>query len=452
MKRVVVLVAPLIAALVVWPYGSAGAATVASDTFERADGPLGVAESGAQWEIFGQQCGGCSANFFVESGRARIDPASRVPAVGHAVIDTGLISNYQVEADINLSATYQRANTGLSALFRDADNHLFCKIEVTAGNPAGLLTIGDTKNGSVTSLLASRGGIGLVNGSTYHLTIVVPADLQSSSVSCTVSDAGGAIASVSYQLSQSARTAYGSGHKQGLRTKVEFDEDDTGSTWENFQVISDDLTPPPPTTPPPPPPTTGCTVVFADGSASLAWASTGATDVIRRNDQWLTTPPSGVTTYVDTSSPAGATYVIRSWSGSGRVDVPCTAPSSVTTTTTIDPATTTTTAAVSTTTTTTSPAAPTTTTTTTTTTTAPTTSTTSTTSPPLAGCRVATVNGGTLITWFDDGGTHVIRRNGSWLATPGSGVDQYLDTAAPAGAQYVLRTWVSGVRTDWTCV
>jgi hypothetical protein len=231
---------------------AAAAVQLAGDSFSRSNGAIGSAESGQAWQIFGQNCGGCNPKFFVEGGAARIDPASRLPTVGHAVVDTNVSSGIRVEADIRLSPTYHRANTGLSALYKDKSNHLFCKIEVTDGRPSGLLSIGETQGGKITSLLASKTGLGLKNGSTYHLAIDVPADVASSSVACTVSsEQGSTIASVSYRLNSGDRSAYGAGDKQGLRTKVASDEDDTRSTWDNFVVSGEAGGSPPP--PPPPP-------------------------------------------------------------------------------------------------------------------------------------------------------------------------------------------------------
>ncbi len=71
--------------------------------------------------------------------------------------------------------------------------------------------------------------------------IDVPADPLTSPVECTVSEADGApIDTVSYRLNSRDWRAYGSGDKQGLRTKVEYDEDDSGSSWDRFQVTSND--------------------------------------------------------------------------------------------------------------------------------------------------------------------------------------------------------------------
>ena len=188
----------------------------------------------------------------------------------------------------------------------------------------------------------------------------------------------------------------------------------------------------PSTTAPPssssvPPPSSGCTVTRANGTATLNWAATGGLDVIRRDGAWLATPPDNSTTYVDQNAPANADYIIRTWLPTTRVDIPCTASTGGTTTT--QPATTTT-----------QPG---------TTTTQP--GTTTTTTAPAAGCQVTREGNGNRITWVDDGGTHVLRRDGSWLDTPGSGVDTYLDTPASSSARYELRSWAGGARIDTPC-
>ena len=71
--------------------------------------------------------------------------------------------------------------------------------------------------------------------------------------------------------------------------------------------------------------------------------------------------------------------------------------------------------------------------------------------PPVTGCS-ATRSGNTVtLDWVDDGGRHVIRRNGSWLRTVGSNVDTYTDQNAPAGATYLIRTRRNGTLVDTPC-
>jgi hypothetical protein len=56
------------------------------------------------------------------------------------------------------------------------------------------------------------------------------------------------------------------------------------------------------------------------------------------------------------------------------------------------------------------------------------------------------------LTWTDDGGVHVVRRNGGWLTTPGANSSSYVDAGAPAGANYVIRTWLDGAPSDRDCI
>ena len=78
-------------------------------------------------------------------------------------------SAFVVEANIRLSSTFRRANAGLTVLWRNAANHIFCKIEVTSGRPTGLMSIGRKLNNVTASLLAFRAGTGFVNGQTYRV-------------------------------------------------------------------------------------------------------------------------------------------------------------------------------------------------------------------------------------------------------------------------------------------
>ena len=208
-----------------------------------------------------------------------------------------------------------------------------------------------------------------------------------------------------------------------------------GAQVDNVCGTSTTTTNPGSTTTTAPPPPTTCSYVRNGGTVTLTWVPSGGTDVLRRNGSWLATPPAGTSTYADSNSPAGATYLVRSWVGGANVDVNCLESSSTTTTTTTQPSTSTTTA---------------TTTTTTTTTTVPGSSTT-TTVPTGSGCQVVVNGSAATITWVDNGGIHVLRRDGSWLATPGSGSTSYVDDPTPPNAVYELRSWVGGTRTDTTC-
>jgi len=67
-------------------------------------------------------------------------------------------------------------------------------------------------------------------------------------------------------------------------------------------------------------------------------------------------------------------------------------------------------------------------------------------------CIVAKSGATATLSWSDSGGTHVIRRDDRWIATPGKNVSTFVDAASPPSATYVVRTWRHGNSfTDRTC-
>ncbi len=205
--------------------GSAsGASLPYADAFDRTNGSLGPdwSEVGGHWTI--------------SSGQG-VPP--QIDTISEATLDIGTSSVFAVAASITLSPTFHRANAGLTALFVNHDNHIFCKIEVTDGNPNGLLTIGKRQRGVTTSLLSkvrgSAGGWRLLNGAVYRLSL----SRSGNAMRCTVS--GGNLSAqqqVTYTLTSSELSSFGSGTRVGMRSKVHFDEDDGGSRYDNFSATS----------------------------------------------------------------------------------------------------------------------------------------------------------------------------------------------------------------------
>lgn len=183
-----------------------------SDDFSGPIGPPWQA-SGGTWSVF--------------SGRAKVATSQFANGSVFLVRDIGISTGFTVEADITLSPKVKRANAGLTLLWKDSKNHLFCKTEVTSGNPNGLMSIGRKIGGTVKSLLAKAAPTGFVNGGTYH-------------VSC--GRVGGLITmtagsrTITYQLTSSDKNAFGSATRVGLRSHVASDEDDKGSLYDNFTV------------------------------------------------------------------------------------------------------------------------------------------------------------------------------------------------------------------------
>ena len=125
---------------------------------------------------------------------------------------------------------------------------------------------------------------------------------------------------------------------------------------------------------------------------------------MRRNGSWLATPGPGTSSYTDTNAPDGATYVIRTRRNGVATDRTCGDGGNP-------------------------PPPP----------------------PPAAGCTL-TQNGATVtLTWADEGGSHVVRRNDRWVASPGRDVSTFTRTNEPAGSTWVIRTWANGASTDRIC-
>ena len=211
-------------------------ACLAWDDFDRVPGPIVDAPSGQAWETWTIFYPELHPVFTTDGSRASMAPRAHHGQVWLATIDSGRATGIRVSADITMSPTPLRANIGLLALFKDARNHLSCKIEVSALHPQGLITFGDQLNDVSGYRLAPRQHIGLENGNTYHLELTVPADLSTDPVRCDVSGGGIEPVSVEFQLNGEELAAFGDGTKQGLRIHIIDDEDDGGSTWDNYEV------------------------------------------------------------------------------------------------------------------------------------------------------------------------------------------------------------------------
>jgi hypothetical protein len=188
------------------------AAAATTDTFSSPDLSGYVAGGASGWYVDGEQLAHTYASntSFVELVR----PAGAPYA----------------EADLTLSSG--RANAGLTVLWKDHSNHLWAKLEVSPGNPSGIMTIGRRLRGKVTSLLARSKG-GLVAGATYHIVLQVTNGVATfTATGLTVPFSK----TITYRLTSGDLGAFGSGSYAGARAKYLYDEDDGGSRWDNLTV------------------------------------------------------------------------------------------------------------------------------------------------------------------------------------------------------------------------
>jgi len=196
-----------------------------TDAFDRPDGGLGSTETGLTWSVF-------NGNWGIRADRAKLLSARYRNTIAYATVDAGMASGFTVSADIALSTTPRRANAGLTLLYVSHANNLFCKVEVTPGNPGGLMSIGRRLNNVTTSLLAYRRDTGFVNGRTYH----VSCGRSGNVVTMTVEGADVGSLTISRTLTSGELAALGSATRVGLRTHAARDEDDKGSAYDDFAV------------------------------------------------------------------------------------------------------------------------------------------------------------------------------------------------------------------------
>ncbi len=211
-KRLICVLSCLLVGLGALP----ASAITLTDSFDRPDGALT-----APWSVV-------NSTWAVSSNKARVASTRYASGLAYAV-RTLASTNVTVSASITLSSTPRRANAGLTLLFVNDANNIFCKIEVTNGNPNGLMAIGRRRGGVTTSLLAKIRGTGFVSGGTYGVTCARSGNVIRMTVGART---------ISYTLTSSDLSAFGSGTKVGLRGHVTADEDDGLSRYDNFSAVA----------------------------------------------------------------------------------------------------------------------------------------------------------------------------------------------------------------------
>jgi hypothetical protein len=211
---------------------------VCSDSFDRGTTPwtLGASDAGQLWET------GPLSRWGIRDLHAYV---SRLTEYAVATIDCAATGDLLIQADVTLSPTAGRANVGLVFRFADPQNYLWAKLKVTTTDPDGAIGIGKVENGLVvTPTLGSLARVGLRNGETYHLALAI----RGPKVSITVS--GGSLprpVSLSYSMTAEEMSTFGAATGVGMLARwfggdpvtegdPAEDEDDGGSSWDNFVV------------------------------------------------------------------------------------------------------------------------------------------------------------------------------------------------------------------------
>ncbi len=151
-------------------------------------------------------------------------------------------------------------------------------------------------------------------------------------------------------------------------------------------------------------PSPWCTAERDGTTVTVSWTDDGGTHVIRRNGRWLSTPGGDVSEYTDVLSPEQATYSVRTWVEGVTIERVCVS-------TEAD----------------------------------------GNGEPPAPWCTASRIGETVVLSWTDDGGLHVVRRDGRWLATPGRGTATYTDLQPGDAGEYTIRTWTPGGRLEHAC-
>lgn len=191
--------------------------TFASDTFTRADSAssLGTADQGGAWTVTaGDGTWGITSN----KGYAATPKSN-----DHSIATLSVAqNNVTVSCDITLSSTSNRATAGLRLRAADVSNWLGSYLYKTG--TYNMLDLQQVVSGAQTSL-ASVTSLGLVNGNTYNLKVVI----------------SGTTAAVYLDgVLKIAATSFNSGlttQKYGINLfSLSTDFDDGGTRFDNFLV------------------------------------------------------------------------------------------------------------------------------------------------------------------------------------------------------------------------
>lgn len=179
-----------------------------------------------------------NATWRTARGAARVNPSTVDPDtnIGYAVISTkGSHKQQRVQMHIRLSPG--KSNVGIVAPYKNVENNLYCRVELTPAHPLGYLVIGNRLAGSEPNVEKDKTGLNVKAGQIYTLI----SERHRRVITCAIWDGTTKIDSIRYRMKPAEIRAFGAGKKAGMRIRVvangnRRDEDDGRSKFLDFRV------------------------------------------------------------------------------------------------------------------------------------------------------------------------------------------------------------------------
>lgn len=179
------------------------------------------------------------ATWRVGNGVARVNVKSVAPTtnIGYAVINMKGThkAGLRIASQVRLSPG--KSNVGIVGPYKNVENHLFCRVEVTPAHPLGMVVVGHRLAGGEPTVAKYKTGLKLVGGQIYKLVT----ERHRKLITCALWKKGTNITTINYRLKPGELRAFGGGKKAGLRVRLvargtRRDEDDGRSKFLDFRV------------------------------------------------------------------------------------------------------------------------------------------------------------------------------------------------------------------------
>ncbi len=144
-----------------------------------------------------------------------------------------------------------------------------------------------------------------------------------------------------------------------------------------------------------------CSVTVAGAVAAVVWSDSPETEIVRRNGAWRATPSASATAFNESLSPGTYNYTLRTWQSGTFTDTPCGVADV---------------------------------------------------QGQAPQCTAVAQGAAVTVDWQGFTGSVIVRRNGSWRATPPGGATTFNDSGLSPGAySYTIREWTAGTFNDTEC-